>query len=250
MLKDPESKKYIHRFIDSSKKGCQICGQAYEEHSEINYHHHNANDEDVSLTMPDGMKPQNLNEGVVNTNRRDNRQSIGTKMIIKTSNIKIEIPKQLMEEFEDPHICRICFDKKLDVDPKVSFSCSHEFCKQCVNNYLTTNIINGNVIQIKCLYGGCPRVFTNEEVKINVDEIVWNKYRKFLIQKFKLNNSDQLQMNCPFPNCEEIVAIDPLEKQIFVECEQDHKFCSKCKEVGWHEDGRCEKVNFILLLLK
>lgn len=98
------------------------------------------------------------------------------------------------------------------------------------------------MIKIACLYGGCPRVFTNEEVKLYVNEELWRKYRRFMIQQIKLSAKDTTMMNCPYPDCDEITEVDPLGKQIFVECEKKHKFCSKCKQIGWHTDGKCENV--------
>jgi hypothetical protein len=78
-----------------------------------------------------------------------------------------------------------------------------------------------------------------------VDENLWKKYRRFMIQQIKLNDKEATMMNCPYPDCDEICQIDPLGKQIFVECENTHRFCSKCKTVGWHREGVCENVNII-----
>jgi hypothetical protein len=49
-------------------------------------------------------------------------------------------------------------------------------------------------------------------------------------------------MNCPFPDCEETVDVDPLGLRIFVECEKNHKSCTKCKSVGWHDQKSCDNV--------
>jgi hypothetical protein len=249
MMKDPETNKYLHRFLEGDKRRCQICRGKYEEHANENVEPLHANDEEESLTISEGNKPASLETGIGKgpsievdpSVKQDLNKSVASKRDLNL--IKIDLPQEVLDDFEDPNICRICFSSKLNVDPKVTFSCQHEFCKTCVYSYLFTNIVNGNVMNIRCIYGGCPRVFTNEEVKANVDDDLWEKYRKFLVQKLKLNQPNVPMMNCPYPDCDDIVEIDPLERQIFVECDYEHKFCSKCKEVGWHEEGRCEKVS-------
>jgi hypothetical protein len=243
MMKDPETKKYVHKYIESDSKKCQICSGKNEEHLneliEPKIHH----DEFDSLTISEGNKNNRIDS--INISHSENHKTISNKKIVK---VNIDVPQNVLEDFDDPYICQICFNSKLNIDPKITFTCSHEFCRKCVYNYLSTNIINGNVLQVKCLYGGCPRLFTNEEVRAIVDDELWNKYRKFLLQKLRLNQPDVALMNCPYPDCEEIVEIDPLERQIFVECDVEHKFCSKCKEIGWHQEGRCEKVRKEILI--
>ncbi len=79
-------------------------------------------------------------------------------------------------------------------------------------------------------------------------------YKKFL--KFK--NNQQLMSNrknipCPFPDCEEIVeikigtlaSIASIAEQ-FVQCSKQHKFCTKCKNLEWHEGKKCNNVFFSL----
>jgi hypothetical protein len=240
MMKDPENNKYVHKYIESETKKCKICSGKNEEHIieiiEPKIHHV---DESDSLTISEGNKPQGINSVTESNSQLDNPNSIAHS---KKNIIKINLPQNVLDDFEDPYICHICFNSRLNVDPKITFFCLHEFCRECVYNYLKTNITNGNVLQLRCLYGGCPRLFTNEEVRSIVDEELWAKYKKFLWQKLKLSQPNVALMNCPFPDCDDIVEIDPLERQIFVECEFEHKFCSKCKEIGWHQDGKCEKV--------
>ena len=71
------------------------------------------------------------------------------------NNIILEIPKSVRDDFDDPIICRICFDSKLEEQNKVIYSCRHEFCKNCVRNYLKNKIINGNVNLVNYNYNRC-----------------------------------------------------------------------------------------------
>jgi hypothetical protein len=97
-------------------------------------------------------------------------------------------------------------------------------------------------LKIKCLYGGCTKIFTNEEIQMMVNPEIWQKYKKFSNQKLRMTGNEMFMMNCPSPNCDEIVEIDPVGKKIFLTCENGHSFCSKCKNVGWHEEENCSQV--------
>ncbi len=226
MMKDPESNKYLHIFLQDDKQRCKICSAIFEEHD--NY----------SLSARDNEE----NEVRLSIGNDSTSRSSAQKELKK---VEIEIPKSLLDNFEAPDICRICFDNKIDDSSMYNFYCQHKFCRECVKNYLATAINDGRVINIKCLYGGCPRQFTSDEIKSHVTQDSWKKFRKFLFQKTHLSSPEY--KNCPYPDCEEIVQVDPLEVQIFNECDQHHRFCSKCMQVGWHREGRCEKVKLSLL---
>jgi hypothetical protein len=96
------------------------------------------------------------------------------------------------------------------------------------------------------LYGGCQRKFSHEEVKLYVNDEIWRKYSKFLKQKLKLGINEGSSINCPSPDCDEVIELDPLGVQIFVECDSNHRSCSKCKSIGWHNQQECENVKFYL----
>ena len=101
---------------------------------------------------------------------------------------------------------------------------------------------------IKCLYGGCPKTFVDDEIKVYVTVDIFKKYRKFKISQLKLNHPDKNYVNCPFPDCEEILDMESVpESDSMIECNLGHKFCAKCKTVGWHKKGNCSNVKLILI---
>ena len=159
---------------------------------------------------------------------------------------KIEIPKETLELFESPNICRICFSNKINPQNKAQISCGHFFCDNCIKTYLTNKIINGQVLDIKCLLGGCPKRYTDEEIQANVTDEVYKKYKKFRNIQIKLCNPNKIYINCPFPDCEEIVDCTNPESD-FVECNNHHIFCYKCHKLGKHEKGKCLNDEMILL---
>lgn len=102
---------------------------------------------------------------------------------------------------------------------------------------------------IKCLYGGCPKTFVDEEIKEFVHPDVYFKYRKFKYSQMRLSNPDRNYINCPTPDCEELIDADAIEiGETKLECADGHKFCSKCMMARWHEDDeKCENYGEDLL---
>lgn len=102
---------------------------------------------------------------------------------------------------------------------------------------------------IKCLYGGCPKTFVDEEIKEFITPEMFTKYRKFKLSQMRLNNPDKNYMNCPIPDCEEILDIDVAEEGEYrMECAEGHQFCSKCMSPGWHKPSECHNVKIFIKL--
>ena len=159
---------------------------------------------------------------------------------------KIEIPKETLELFESPNVCRICFSNQVNPQNIAQISCGHFFCDNCIKTYLTNKIMNGQVLDIKCLLGGCPKRYNDEEIQANVTEEIFKKYKKFRNIQIKLCNPNKIYINCPFPDCEEIVDCTNPESD-FVECNNHHIFCYKCHKLGKHEKGKCLNDEVLLL---
>ena len=159
---------------------------------------------------------------------------------------KIQIPKETLLLFDSPDICRICFSNKVNPNNIAQISCGHFFCDNCIKTYLTNKIINGQVLDIKCLLGGCPKRYSEEEIKANVEEEVFKKYKKFKNIQIKLSNPNKIYVNCPFPDCEEIVDCTNPESD-FITCNNNHIFCYKCHKLGKHEKGKClnDEINLL-----
>lgn len=60
--------------------------------------------------------------------------------------IKVDIPAETLDLFNDPDVCTICFAEKISANNKAEFPCGHKFCRKCVSNYLTNSIMNGKVL--------------------------------------------------------------------------------------------------------
>ena len=169
-----------------------------------------------------------------------NLDEIDPKNIIKIQ--QVIFPQELVDNLEDPKLCSICYENKKDFE--IIFSCNHKFCHSCIVSHLTIRIKDGKVLDLKCLSAGCLRVFTDEEVKRYVPNIMYQKYRKFQIKHLLIQKQNEFNniVNCPYPDCEEIIQYDLKDDESFVQCEQKHKFCAKCKTEGWHKKSECKIV--------
>jgi hypothetical protein len=85
-----------------------------------------------------------------------------------------------------------------------------------------------------------------EEIKLYVDDRTFQKYKKFKLAQIRLNNPNKNYINCPIPDCEEIIETDPnhagAAEDTFLQCLEGHKFCSRCKSPQWHVGGKCQNV--------
>jgi superfamily II helicase len=138
-MKDQETNLFKHIYVNKGGSNCAICGHPYKEHNINNQNQ--IIEEEISLNI-DGYGRNVLKKS---DNDADFRYNIKKDSISINNKAILNIAQSIKDDFDDPNICRICFDTKLNNQTSASFSCNHEFCKKCVINYLNTNISNGNV---------------------------------------------------------------------------------------------------------
>ena len=208
----------------------------------------NNNDNSINNLIKSQESIQNKNKNKIITNPPNLIDSITEikKIPNQIEYKKIEIPQKTLELFNQPDICHICYSNKINPYNIAQISCGHYFCNSCIQTYLTSKIVNGEVLNIRCLLGGCPKIYSEEEIKVNVDEKTFKKYKKFLNIQIKLNNPDKNYVYCPFPDCEELVDADESDDD-FLECNKGHIFCSKCHQLGRHKKGKCKNDELVLL---
>ncbi len=109
MMRDTESNKFLHKFVSSNNIHCDICSTDLKDH--------------IEYIDESEAQPKSLNMSVINIQLNP-------------------------EDFDEPDMCKICYANKITEVNRVKFDCSHEFCKDCVINYLRMKIMNGKVIII------------------------------------------------------------------------------------------------------
>ncbi len=255
---NPLTKKYNHNFYKLKKNdNCGICNDKYERHNNYNikkkneiiipplysnnYNSNSAksfNSED-SYRIDTELKPFNVKTTKINKENKKPRRLKSNKSN-KSDFIygKIKISAETQKLFENPNICTICYENLINKN-NISHLCNHFFCDNCIKTYLTNKIISGNILNIKCLLGGCQREYTDNDIKQNVIPNIYKKYKKFKFQKLILSNPEKHFVQCPYPDCPEIVEVKNFEEE-FVQCENKHFFCYKCRSLNYHRKYQCQ----------
>ena len=245
-------KCYNHKFCKSNKKNiCGICNDSKRKHEEYKFNRKNSrisekNDfnSNRTLTKEDdiiidtelkSLKKNNTLKSC-NLERKKSKNSIKKKQDFVYGKIKISSETQKL--FDDPNICPICYENFINKE-NVAPKCNHYFCDKCMKKYLTNKIINGDVLNIKCLLGGCQREYSPNDIKQNVSLNIYKKYKKFKYQKIVLSNPDKFFVQCPYPDCPEIVEITNFEEE-FIKCNNNHNFCYKCRSLNFHRKFQCQ----------
>ena len=187
----------------------------------------------------------NINDYYINPNLNNiNNNTI--ESIPKVKNIKlpnyckIYIPKETLQIFDNPNICPVCYNNEKNENNIAQEHCQHKFCDKCLNSYITNKIMNGEVLEIKCMMAGCTHQYSQEEIKANVSKEIFAKYKKFNRIQKKLKNPDKKYINCPFVDCEELVDCTNINEGN-INCDKGHIFCRKCFKIGGHKDSNCTK---------
>lgn len=141
-------------------------------------------------------------------------------------------------------LCRLCLMLVPPRDLYTLKQCACVFCLPCIQQYLTINIREGNVLLT------CPDADCGKEGSIQVAEVEELVEREIfdMFQRFKQCREVELDPTrtwCPGVDCETVCYVrtpsDP-NKGMSVQCPKCRlKFCSLCKE-RWHSIRTCEDV--------
>ena len=224
--------------IDSLTKN-QISKLISESKMELNQDEQN--EEDNQINISNQVNNSNDNNSI---NNKENENFDNTKLE------KYGINLETINQFNNPEICKICCSNNINKDNIAQKCCLHYFCDECIKNYITYQINNGIVLEIKCLMAGCPHIYTSEEIKENVTNQTFRKYLRFYSNQIKMKNPEKIYINCPFIDCDELVDVTDIQKSSVI-CGMGHVFCSECRKIGGHNrpDSICNKSELNLDLL-
>ena len=224
--------------IDSLTKN-QISKLISESKMELNQDE--KNEEDNQINISNQVNNSNDNNSI---NNKENENFDNTKLE------KYGINLETINQFNNPEICKICCSNNINKDNIAQKCCLHYFCDECIKNYITYQINNGIVLEIKCLMAGCPHIYTSEEIKENITNQTYRKYLRFYSNQIKMKNPEKIYINCPFIDCDELVDVTDIQKSSVI-CGMGHVFCSECRKIGGHNrpDSICNKSELNLDLL-
>lgn len=143
-------------------------------------------------------------------------------------------------ESSQGRLCGICLDTK-EIDKIYTVSCcSHYFCFDCVNEYVTKQIERGRR-SISCPGVDCQSVLELQVCKPFLDAKAIDSWDQALCEGL-IHSLDKFY--CPFQDCGAMFVIenDGGEDQVIREavCPSCHRmFCAKCR-VPWHPESGCK----------
>eukprot|EP00727_Mastigamoeba_balamuthi_P000393 m51a1_g10350 putative ibr domain containing protein (662) ;mRNA; f:182433-185927 len=149
-----------------------------------------------------------------------------------------EQPREPEPELPDM-TCPICYDDVLGKDCFRFKECGHQYCLDCLDDYVLDKIKQGKVLDMKCPDPRCKTVLTYNDVSAIVsDDAAFAKYEEFTFLA-ALKAEPNLRW-CPRPGCGN--ALIGSEEYPHMVCNKPgcgHHFCFKCGE-DWHT-GTCEQ---------
>ena len=186
----------------------------------------------------------NDNNGIIyNSNVKNN--DINNEEKENSVNLKLQrfgINLETINQFKNDELCKICCSNMINKENKAQKCCLHYFCDECIKKYMTYQINNGIVLEIKCIMAGCPHIYTSEEIRENVANDTYRKYIRFYNIQIKMKNPEKVYINCPFIDCDELVDVTDIPKSNVI-CGMGHVFCNECLKIGGHSraDSECDK---------
>eukprot|EP01029_Cantina_marsupialis_P017860 TRINITY_DN4027_c0_g1_i2.p1 TRINITY_DN4027_c0_g1~~TRINITY_DN4027_c0_g1_i2.p1 ORF type:complete len:451 (-),score=92.04 TRINITY_DN4027_c0_g1_i2:115-1467(-) len=181
--------------------------------------HENENDE-----FKDPIKHSNSSPELVSTTN-SNAMTFGSMFQRLTSFVK-DIPRIINQKLQGKpqFFCSICLENE-DIENQVTLpSCKHDFCKECISDYITHKIKSGQVFNenMECPHRGdgltCSCEIPDDFIKENVSEDIYKKMLRF--RELKLNNDARMCPKCEFVQCGN--AKHP--SMICEECETEYCF--------------------------
>lgn len=122
--------------------------------------------------------------------------------------------------------CNVCFTQKLGEKCTSFFPCSHVFCNSCMTDYFKIKICDGSVKALTCPFDKCESQATPSQVSELVDDDLYEKYEKYLLQSSLDCMSDVLY--CPRTVCQSPVLVE--NGSVLGMCPKcSFAFCTLCK---------------------
>ncbi|OCT88548.1 E3 ubiquitin-protein ligase RNF14 [Xenopus laevis] len=144
------------------------------------------------------------------------------------------------------YMCNICFSEKLGSECTNFKNCEHVYCNECLKDYFTVQIQDGQVQALNCPEQKCPSVATPAQVKVLVGEELFSRYDRLLLQSSLDLMADVLY--CPRLSCQTPVMLEPGGKMgICSSCK--YAFCTLCK-LAYHAVAYCNITPEKLLLVR
>ncbi|XP_075131079.1 E3 ubiquitin-protein ligase RNF14-like [Leptodactylus fuscus] len=124
-------------------------------------------------------------------------------------------------------VCNICFMEKLGSECTLFKNCQHVYCNICMKDYFEIQIKEGQVHAMNCPEPECKSVATPAQVRDLVEEQLYGRYDRLLLQSSLDLMADVVY--CPRPCCRTPVMQEP-EGTMAICSACHYAFCIYCKK--------------------
>eukprot|EP01017_Pseudomicrothorax_dubius_P046899 TRINITY_DN8330_c0_g2_i3.p1 TRINITY_DN8330_c0_g2~~TRINITY_DN8330_c0_g2_i3.p1 ORF type:complete len:346 (+),score=32.08 TRINITY_DN8330_c0_g2_i3:217-1254(+) len=208
---------YAHPFIEEPNGECLLCG---------------TKDKRVHMGNNGDAIPLEFLQTLFNeAQRRSQNLRKSHSKLIKTD----EIPQSNVNAEQYTMDCQVCY---CTFNERVHFQgADHPICRSCLVDFLTNEISNGQVFEIKCPH--CNIEMKDADLKLFLSTDTVAKYEKF--RKNKLAQINPLARFCPALGCEGIANLKSKKDKKAVCPTCNHNFCPNCYG-NYHENRSCVQV--------
>ncbi|XP_063303467.1 E3 ubiquitin-protein ligase RNF14-like [Pelobates fuscus] len=134
------------------------------------------------------------------------------------------------------YMCNICFSEKLGSECTNFKLCNHVYCNICLKDYFEIQIKDGQVHSLNCPEPECSSTATPAQVKELVEEELFSRYDRLLLQSSLDLMPDVVY--CPRPSCRAPVMQEPESNMGICPC-CHYAFCTLCK-MTYHGISQCK----------
>ena len=152
----------------------------------------------------------------------------------KNKEIALVDKEQVALEEGEKGLCSICLE---DTNEGNRLQCGHYCCKECLFNYLKTEIESAKVAKLQCFIRDCDYVLNEDLIlsQLRGNKILIDKYKVFK-QRAEIFLSKDKKF-CPEPDCNSYLQ---QSKDKYVQCENGHRYCYICLK-KWHGKSPCDE---------
>ncbi|XP_052279931.1 E3 ubiquitin-protein ligase RNF14-like [Dreissena polymorpha] len=109
--------------------------------------------------------------------------------------------QERLNQFEkSSYSCNVCFCEKSGAHCLMFYDCDHVYCNDCMRNYFSIQIKDGNVKGLECPHDDCESQAHPAQVKKLVPPELFTKYDQLLLQT-SLDMMSDITF-CPRPTCQ------------------------------------------------
>ncbi|OCT88549.1 hypothetical protein XELAEV_18017178mg [Xenopus laevis] len=140
------------------------------------------------------------------------------------------------------YMCNICFSEKLGSECTSFKNCEHVYCNECLKDYYTVQIQDGQVQALNCPEQKCPSVASPAQVKVLVGEELFSRYdQKLLLLRDEYAEADEAGKRMLERRYGKNVITKAIEMKSFEWLQMNTKQCPSCKANVQKVDG-CNRM--------